>query len=88
MVSGANQHNYVKPYNTGTSVVKPLSTTTVLWLADNLTSYGFIKIQGIERLHKVGKTTMVGISRYVDVSDMQYLLEVLDELIINITMII
>ncbi|KAF0277294.1 hypothetical protein FOG50_01924 [Hanseniaspora uvarum] len=81
MASGANQHT-TSPIVTGTSVVAIKYNNGVVMAADNLASYGsLLRFQGIERLHKVGKTTMVGISG--DVSDMQYLLEILDELTIE-----
>lgn len=81
MAFGANQHT-TSPIVTGTSVVAIKYNNGVVMAADNLASYGsLLRFQGIERLHKVGKTTMVGISG--DVSDMQYLLEILDELTIE-----
>ncbi|KAL6935064.1 probable Proteasome subunit beta type-7 [Hanseniaspora guilliermondii] len=78
MSSGTNQHT-TSPIVTGTSVVAIKYNNGVVMAADNLASYGsLLRFPGIERLHKVGNNTMVGISG--DVSDMQYLLEILDEL--------
>ncbi|CAI8506312.1 unnamed protein product [Hanseniaspora opuntiae] len=74
MSSGTNQHT-TSPIVTGTSVVAIKYNNGVVMAADNLASYGsLLRFPGIERLHKVGNNTMVGISG--DVSDMQYLLEI------------
>ncbi|XBW35591.1 hypothetical protein QEN19_001165 [Hanseniaspora menglaensis] len=78
--SGSNfNENTTRPIVTGTSVIAIKYKTGVVIAADNLASYGsLLRFQGIERLHKVGKTTVVGISG--DVSDMQHLLTILDQL--------
>ncbi|KAL6925767.1 Proteasome subunit beta type-7 [Hanseniaspora valbyensis] len=76
--SNFNEHT-TRPIVTGTSVVAIKYKTGVVIAADNLASYGsLLRFQGVERLHKVGKTTVVGISG--DISDMQYLVKVLDQL--------
>ncbi|KAK9354031.1 nucleophile aminohydrolase [Lipomyces doorenjongii] len=71
-----------QPSITGTSVIALKYNKGVMLAADNLASYGSLaRFTDQERLIKVGKETVVGISG--DVSDMQYIELLLERLIIE-----
>ncbi|KAK9476493.1 nucleophile aminohydrolase [Lipomyces japonicus] len=71
-----------QPSITGTSVIALKYDNGVMLAADNLASYGSLaRFTDQERLIKVGRETIVGISG--DVSDLQYIEELLERLIIE-----
>ncbi|KAK9453439.1 nucleophile aminohydrolase [Dipodascopsis uninucleata] len=71
-----------QPSITGTSVLAMKFDKGVIMAADNLGSYGSLaRFTNIERIIKVGKETIVGLSG--DVSDMQYIQGLLDRLMIE-----
>lgn len=71
--------NTQQPIITGTSVISLKFKDGVILAADNLGSYGSLaRFSNIERLIKIGKETVVGVSG--DISDMQQLERILDEL--------
>ncbi|KAK9366669.1 nucleophile aminohydrolase [Lipomyces kononenkoae] len=71
-----------QPSITGTSVIAIKYNNGVMLAADNLASYGSLaRFTDQERLIKVGKETIVGLSG--DVSDMQYIQNLLERLIIE-----
>ncbi|KAK9449881.1 nucleophile aminohydrolase [Limtongia smithiae] len=71
-----------QPIITGTSVIAIKFDNGVILAADNLASYGSLaRFTDQERLIKVGKETVVGMSG--DVSDMQYIEMMLERLIIE-----
>ena len=80
-------HNFPKmntqqPIITGTSVIASKFKNGVIMAADHVGSYGsLLRFNNIERLIKVGKETVVGISG--DISDLQYIVRLLDELEID-----
>lgn len=68
-----------QPIITGTSVVSLKFKDGIIMAADNLGSYGsLLRFTNMERLLRVGKETIVGISG--DISDMQHLERLLEEL--------
>ncbi|CCD23662.1 proteasome core particle subunit beta 7 NDAI_0B06310 [Naumovozyma dairenensis CBS 421] len=71
--------NTQQPIVTGTSVLSMKYNNGVIIAADNLGSYGsLLRFNDIERLIKVGKSTIVGISG--DISDMQHIEKLLDDM--------
>ena len=71
--------NTQQPIVTGTSVVALKFKNGIIMAADHVGSYGsLLRFNNIERLIKVGKETVVGISG--DISDLQYIQRLLDEL--------
>ncbi|EER31063.1 proteasome component PRE4 [Candida tropicalis MYA-3404] len=71
--------NTQQPIVTGTSVVASKFKNGIIMAADHVGSYGsLLRFNNIERLIKVGKETVVGISG--DISDLQYIQRLLDEL--------
>ncbi|CUM45174.1 uncharacterized protein AC631_03462 [Debaryomyces fabryi] len=71
--------NTQQPIITGTSVVSLKFKDGIIMAADNLGSYGsLLRFTNMERLLRVGKETIVGISG--DISDMQQLERLLEEL--------
>ncbi|CCF60356.1 hypothetical protein KAFR_0J02920 [Kazachstania africana CBS 2517] len=71
--------NTQQPIVTGTSVIAMKYNNGVIIAADNLGAYGsLLRFTDIERLIPVGQNTVVGISG--DISDMQHIEELLDEL--------
>ncbi|CAK7892010.1 proteasome subunit beta type-7 [[Candida] anglica] len=80
----ANLDNFPKmntqqPIVTGTSVISLKFKDGVILAADNLGSYGSLaRFNNIERLVRVGKQTVVGISG--DISDLQQIERILEEL--------
>ncbi|KAH3900803.1 proteasome core particle subunit beta 7 SCDLUD_002256 [Saccharomycodes ludwigii] len=71
--------NTQQPIVTGTSVIAIKYNNGIVIAADNLASYGsLLRFNGVERLIKVGTNTIVGVSG--DVSDMQYIEKLLDDL--------
>lgn len=71
--------NTQQPIITGTSVIALKYKDGVIMAADTMGSYGsLMRFNNIERLVKVGLETVVGISG--DISDMQHIHRVLDEL--------
>mmetsp|Transcript_5768 Transcript_5768/g.5709 ORF Transcript_5768/g.5709 Transcript_5768/m.5709 type:complete len:276 (+) Transcript_5768:99-926(+) len=71
--------NTQQPIITGTSVVSLKFKDGIIMAADNLGSYGsLLRFTNMERLLRVGKETIVGISG--DISDMQHLERLLEEL--------
>lgn len=71
--------NTQQPIITGTSVVALKFKDGIIMAADNLGSYGsLLRFTNMERLIRVGKETIVGISG--DISDMQRLERLLEEL--------
>ncbi|KAL6451313.1 PRE4 Proteasome subunit beta type-7 [Candida maltosa Xu316] len=74
--------NTQQPIITGTSVVASKFKNGIIMAADHVGSYGsLMRFNNIERLIKVGKETVVGISG--DISDLQYIKRLLDELEID-----
>lgn len=70
------------PIITGTSVIALKFKDGVIMAADNLGSYGsLLRFNNIERLIRVGKETVVGISG--DISDLQQLERILDEIVLE-----
>ena len=68
-----------QPIITGTSVVSLKFKDGIIMAADNLGSYGsLLRFTNMERLLRVGKETIVGVSG--DISDMQQLERLLEEL--------
>lgn len=68
-----------QPIVTGTSVLGIKYKDGVIMAADNLASYGSLaRFDDVERLIKVGKETIVGVSG--DISDLQQIERVLDQL--------
>ncbi|EGV65630.1 proteasome endopeptidase complex, beta subunit [Yamadazyma tenuis ATCC 10573] len=71
--------NTQNPIITSTSVLGIKYKDGIVMAADNLGSYGsLLRFNNIERLIKVGKETVVGVSG--DISDFQQLQRILDEL--------
>ncbi|CUM47464.1 unnamed protein product [Debaryomyces tyrocola] len=71
--------NTQQPIITGTSVVSLKFKDGIIMAADNLGSYGsLLRFTNMERLLRVGKETIVGVSG--DISDMQQLERLLEEL--------
>jgi 20S proteasome subunit beta 7 len=71
--------NTQSPIITGTSVLGIKFKDGIVMAADNLGSYGsLLRFNNIERLIKVGKETVVGISG--DISDFQQIQRILEEL--------
>lgn len=71
--------NTQQPIITGTSVISMKYNNGVIIAADNLGAYGsLLRFNDVERLIKVGKSTVVGISG--DISDMQHIEHILEEL--------
>lgn len=71
--------NTQNPIITGTSVISLKFKDGVILAADNLGSYGSLaRFTNIERLIRVGKETVVGISG--DISDLQQIERILEEL--------
>lgn len=71
--------NSQQPLITGTSVNSIKFKDGVIVAADNMGSYGsLLKYNDIERIFKVGKETVVGVSG--DISDFQQIQRLLDEL--------
>lgn len=71
--------NTQSPIITGTSVLGIKFKDGIVMAADNLGSYGsLLRFNNIERLVKVGKETVVGVSG--DISDFQQIERMLDEL--------
>lgn len=71
--------NTQQPIITGTSVISMKYDNGVIIAADNLGAYGsLLRFTDVERLIPVGENTVVGISG--DVSDMQYIEEILKDL--------
>lgn len=71
--------NTQSPIITGTSVLGIKFKDGIVMAADNLGSYGsLLRFNNIERLIKVGKETVVGVSG--DISDFQQIERILDEL--------
>lgn len=76
------RQNTQQPIVTGTSVVSMKYQNGVVIAADTLAAYGsLLRFNGVQRLIQVGKSTVVGISG--DISDMQFIEQVLDELEID-----
>lgn len=74
--------NTQQPIITGTSVLGIKFKDGIILAADNLGSYGsLLRFNNIERLIKVGKETIVGISG--DISDLQQIERILSELETN-----
>ncbi|CAF9923383.1 MAG: hypothetical protein GOMPHAMPRED_002824 [Gomphillus americanus] len=79
--SGPNQHTQ-QPAVTGTSVLAAKFKDGVVIAADNLASYGSLaRFTDVKRLHKFGEHAILGIGG--DVSDMQYISRILNELDID-----
>jgi 20S proteasome subunit beta 7 len=82
-----NQHEFPtnhtqNPIITGTSVIGLKFKDGIIMAADNLGSYGsLLRFNNIERLIKVGRETVVGISG--DISDLQQLTRILDEMVLE-----
>lgn len=71
--------NTQSPIITGTSVLGIKFKDGIIMAADNLGSYGsLLRFNNIERMIKVGKETIVGVSG--DISDFQQIQRILDEL--------
>ncbi|KAH3665550.1 hypothetical protein OGAPHI_003736 [Ogataea philodendri] len=71
-----------QPMITGTSVISVRYQDGVVLAADNMGAYGsLMKLDDVERIVKVGKDTIVGISG--DISDMQHLHRILDDLVVE-----
>lgn len=71
-----------QPIITGTSVVALKFKDGIMMAADNMGSYGsLMRFRDVERLIRVGKETIVGISG--DISDMQQIEKILEELETN-----
>ena len=74
--------NTQQPMITGTSVIAVKYNDGIVIAADNLGSYGSLaRIDDLERLIKVGESTIVGISG--DISDLQQIERMLDDLTIE-----
>ncbi|KAJ3213711.1 Proteasome subunit beta type-7 [Dinochytrium kinnereticum] len=70
------------PIVTGTSVIAIKYKDGVMLAADNLASYGSLaRFRDVERLLKVGDTTVVGASG--DISDLQYIKNMLEGVLID-----
>ncbi|KIM58013.1 hypothetical protein SCLCIDRAFT_129199 [Scleroderma citrinum Foug A] len=68
-----------QPIVTGTSVLAIKYKDGIMMAADNLASYGSLaRFKDIQRLHSVGKYTVMGASG--DMSDFQYLQQLLQEI--------
>ncbi|KAL6950244.1 Proteasome subunit beta type-7 [Hanseniaspora vineae] len=77
--AGNPKMNTTQPIVTGTSVVSMKYDNGVIIAADNLASYGsLLRFHGVERLIRIGTNTIVGVSG--DISDMQYIEKLLDDL--------
>ncbi|EDO14893.1 hypothetical protein Kpol_380p12 [Vanderwaltozyma polyspora DSM 70294] len=71
--------NTQQPIITGTSVISMKYNNGVIIAADNLGAYGsLLRFNDVERLFAIGENTVVGVSG--DISDMQYIERLLDEL--------
>lgn len=71
-----------QPIVTGTSVIAIKYKDGIIMAADNLASYGSLaRFDDLERLIKVGKDTIVGVSG--DISDLQQIERTLDQLEID-----
>ncbi|KIJ92673.1 hypothetical protein K443DRAFT_685103 [Laccaria amethystina LaAM-08-1] len=79
--SAGVQHTQ-QPIVTGTSVLAIKYKDGIMMAADNLASYGSLaRFKDIQRLHAVGNNTMIGAGG--DMSDFQYIQNMLDELMID-----
>ncbi|KAF8990248.1 proteasome endopeptidase complex beta subunit [Cyathus striatus] len=71
-----------QPIVTGTSVLAILYKDGIMMAADNLASYGSLaRFKDVKRLHAVGNNTVIGAGG--DMSDFQYIQNILDELMID-----
>ncbi|KIM87768.1 hypothetical protein PILCRDRAFT_814483 [Piloderma croceum F 1598] len=71
-----------QPIVTGTSVLAIKYKDGIMMAADNLASYGSLaRFKDVQRLHTVGNHTVIGAGG--DMSDFQYIQNILDELIID-----
>jgi len=74
--------NTLEPYVTGTSVLGIKYKDGVMIAADTLASYGSLaRFRDVRRIHQLGKYTLIGSTG--EYSDYQYLLKLLDDLIID-----
>ncbi|KZV65616.1 proteasome endopeptidase complex beta subunit [Peniophora sp. CONT] len=71
-----------QPIVTGTSVLAFKYKDGIMMAADCLASYGSLaRFKDVQRLHEVGKNTVIGAGG--DMSDFQYLQDVLNELLLS-----
>jgi len=74
--------NTLEPYVTGTSVLAVRYKDGVMIAADTLASYGSLaRFRDVRRMHSLGKYTLIGATG--EYSDYQYLLKLLDDLIVD-----